>query len=316
MAGQNNGFLTTKEVATLLHVNEKMIYSLVSDKGLPATKVTGKWLFPKRLVEEWLETHIINYHRTGLTSFSESGVLLLAGSDDPLFQATLNLYNNRFPDTTAFFANLGSMGGLRSLRRGICHIGVSHLLQDDYQQYNFEYADKELDRQPVLVNFSQREQGFVVKKGNPCGIRKVEDLAVKGVRMVNRPLGTGTRLLLDCEIARTRVSIKDIDGYEKVVWRHLDAGLEVLAGRADVAPAISVVAGLLDLDFIPLRWERFDLLILKERFFERAIQDFIGLLQDKEFKERVASFQGYDLSISGKMLFPDNILEKGKLHEE
>lgn len=312
MAGNNGSFLTTKEVATLLHVNEKMIYALVGDKGLPATKVTGKWLFPKRLVEEWLETHILNYRRSGLSSFSESGVLLLAGSDDPLFQAMLNLYNSRFPDSTAFFANLGSMGGIRSLRREICHIGVSHLLQDDYKQYNFEFADRELGRQPVLVNFSQRQQGLVVRKNNPKKIEKIEDLARDDVQIVNRPLGTGTRLLLDCEIARTKISIKEINGYEKEAWRHLDAGLEVLSGRADAAPAISAVAGLLDLDFIPLRWERFDLLILKDRFFERAIQDFVGLLQDEDFKQRAASFRGYDLSLSGKMLFPDTTIKEEK----
>jgi putative molybdopterin biosynthesis protein len=303
---QDGKFLTTKEVAKLLHVNEKMVYSLVNDKGLPATKVTGKWLFPRRLVEEWLETHILNYRRPGFSTSSEEGILLFAGSDDLLFQKTLSLFHAREPGTVGFFANLGSMGGLKSLRRGICHIGVCHLLQDDNAEYNFDFADQELDKTPVFVNFSRRQQGLLVKKGNPKEITGVADLAREDVSIVNRPLGTGTRLLLDYEIARSEISSGQIAGYQHEVSRHLDAGLEVFAGRADAAPAIRAVAGLLGLGFLPLRWERFDLLILRERFFEPSIQHFIGLLHEKSFRDLAATFEGYDVSLCGKMLFPDN----------
>lgn len=303
---QDQKFLTTKEVARLLHVNDKMVYSLVNDKGLPATKITGKWLFPRRLVEDWLETHILNYKKPGFGNLSDAGILLLAGSDDVLFQKTLTLFHAKNPDTVGFFANLGSMGGLKSLRRGICHIGVCHLLQDDNEEYNFDFASQQLDKAPVFVNFSRRRQGLLVKKGNPKGITGVADLSRKDVTIVNRPLGTGTRLLLDYEIARSAISSGQISGYNNEVARHLDAGLEVFAGRADVAPAIQAVAGLLGLDFVPLRWERFDLLILRERFFERSIQSFIGLLHEQSFRQLAASFAGYDVSLCGKMLFPDN----------
>lgn len=303
---QTGKFLTTKEVAKLLHVNDKMVYSLVNDKGLPATKVTGKWLFPRRLVEEWLETHILNYRKPGFGSSLDQGILLLAGSDDLLFQKTLSLFHSRDPGTVGFFANLGSMGGLKSLRRGICHIGVCHLLQDDNEEYNFDFADQELDKSPVFVNFSRRQQGLLVKEGNPKGITGVADLARNDVSIVNRPLGTGTRLLLDYEIAKSEISSGQITGYQQEVSRHLDAGLSVFAGVADAAPAIRAVAGILGLGFIPLRWERFDLLVLRDRFFEPAIQNFMGLLHEQEFRDLAASFDGYDVSLCGKMLFPDN----------
>jgi len=298
--------MSTKEVAEFLNVNEKMVYSLVSEKGLPATKITGKWLFPRRLVEDWLETNILNYRKPGLGSSSDEGILLLAGSDDLLFQKTLALFHARDRSTIAFFANLGSMGGLKSLRRGVCHIGVCHLLQDDNEEYNFDFAEQELDKAPVFVNFSRRQQGLLVQKGNPKEIGGVVDLARKDVTIVNRPLGTGTRLLLDYEIAKSEISSGQILGYQNEVSRHLDAGLEVFAGRADAAPAIRAVAGLLGLGFIPLRWERFDLLILRERFFERTIQNFIGLLHEEAFRELAGTFEGYDVSLCGKMLFPDN----------
>jgi molybdate-binding protein len=126
------------------------------------------------------------------------------------------------------------------------------------------------------------------------------------VRIVNRSLGTGTRLLLDYEIAASEISSDAIDGYHREVGRHMDAGIEVLTGRADAAPAIRAVAGLLGLDFLPLRWERYDLLIARERFFEKGIQDFIGLLHEKSFNDLAVSLAGYDISLCGKMLFPDN----------
>ena len=305
-ATQYGKFLSTKDVAKLLNVNEKMVYALVNDKGLPATKVTGKWLFPRRLVEEWLETHVVNYKKPGNSSSSEHGVLLLAGSDDLLFQRTLTLFHAKQSETVGFFANLGSMGGLKCLRRGICHIGVCHLLQDDNEEYNFDFADQELEKAPIFVNFSRRQQGILVAPGNPKNITGVVDLARSDVTIVNRPLGTGTRLLLDYEIARSDISSGQIKGYHREVARHLDAGLEILAGRVDAAPAISAVACILGLGFVPLRWERFDLLIARECFFERGIQSFIGLLHEKPFRDLAASFTGYDISLCGKMLFPDN----------
>ena len=301
-----NKFLSTREVAELLKVNEKMVYSLISSKGLPATKLTGKWLFPRKLVEEWLELSVLNSPHSSDSMSTEKGILLFAGSDDPFFQKVLSLYHQNVADSTAFFANVGSMGGLSRLRSGQCHIGVCHLLEDDNEEYNFQFADEELDRTPVFVNFSKREQGILVGRGNPKAIQSVADFARDDVTIVNRPLGTGTRLLLDYEIANAGISADDIQGYQQEVARHLDAGLEIVAGRADAAPAIRAVAGLLNLDFIPIRWERFDLLISRERFFEKGIQDFLAILHEREFAELAKSLPGYDISLSGKMIFPDN----------
>ena len=298
-------YLNTKEVARLLHVNEKVVYSLVSNKGLPATKVTGKWLFPRNLVEEWLDLYIVNLPVSGNLSL-ESGRLFLAGSDDLLIQRALALYNSQSPESVGFFANIGSMGGLKALRQGTCHIAACHLLQDDNKEYNFQFADTELDRSPVFINFSKRQQGLLVAKGNPKEIFSVTDLAREDVKIVNRPLNTGTRLLLDYEISRSEISSTGISGYQEEVSRHIDAGFAVLNNNADAAPAIRPVAELLGLDFLPLRWERFDLLINRDRFFEPAIQRFVNLLHDPLFRAEAEKFIGYDMSLSGKMIYPDN----------
>lgn len=297
-------FLNTKEVSRFLNINEKMVYSLVSEKGLPATKITGKWLFPKNLVEQWIETHTVNYPQTVASPSVSQGVLIITGSNDLLLDKLISLYNERFSENIAVFGNLGSMGGLRALRQNFCHIASSHLLQENGDEYNFEFANQELDRMPAIVNFCKREQGILVKKGNPKNIEAIADLSQPGIRIVNRPLGTGTRLLLDQQFKKEGVRGDKIDGYDTEAQRHLDVGLEVLAGRADAGLGIHAVAGLLDLDFVPLRWERFDLMIFKERFFDANVQNFIGLLHEKEFLKLVESLQGYDVHLSGRMLFP------------
>jgi molybdate-binding protein len=143
-----------------------------------------------------------------------------------------------------------------------------------------------------------------VSKGNPKSITSVADLAKPGIKIVNRSLSTGTRLLLDRELKKAGISGEKIEGYSFEVSRHLDVGLEVLSGRADAGPGIRAVAGLLDMDFISLRWERFDLMISKERFFDEGIQRFLGLLHEKEFREMATRLEGYDVTLGGKMVFP------------
>jgi putative molybdopterin biosynthesis protein len=297
--------LSTKEVAEFINVNEKMVYSLVSEKGLPATKITGKWLFPKHLVEQWVEANTINYPDKSDRLPPYDGLLIITGSNDPMLDRAIAIFNSQNSDQLAVFGNLGSMGGLRALRQGLCHIASSHLLQDDESEYNFDFAFKELDDMPAVVNFCRREQGILVPKGNPKNITAVADLGRPGIKIVNRSLSTGTRLLLDKELKKIGINGEKIEGYATEVSRHLDVGLEILSGRADAGPAIRAVAKLLDIDFIPLRWERFDLMVSKERFFDEGIQRFLGILHETGFQQMAArELAGYDVSSSGQMVFP------------
>jgi putative molybdopterin biosynthesis protein len=299
-------FFTTKEVAQFLSINEKMVYSLVSEKGLPASKVTGKWLFPRHLVEQWIEANTLNYPKAAESPSVSQAVLIIAGSNDLLLDKMIALYNAHFPGNIAVFGNLGSMGGLQALRQNCCHIASSHLLQENEQDYNFEFADRELEHMPAIVNFCRREQGILVSKGNPMKIKTVADFAGADICIVNRQLGTGTRLLLDQELKKAGVRADKVNGYDNEVSRHLDVGLEILAKRADAGLGIHAVAGLLNLDFVPLRWERYDLMIFKERFFDAQVQNFLGLLHEESFFNLAVTLQGYDVHLSGRMLFPKN----------
>lgn len=302
--------LSTKEVAQILGVNEKMVYNLISDKGLPATKVTGKWLFPRDLVEQWIENSTVNRPACTPPLPPYHGLLILAGSNDVLLDRAISLFNRLYPEHVAVFGNLGSLGGLRAMRRGFCHIATSHLLQENEDEYNFRFAAEELGEAPAVVNFCRREQCLLFPRGNPKGIVSMADLGRPGLRIVNRPMSTGTRLLFDLELKRNGIDGNTIEGYQKEFQRHLDVGIEVLSGRADAAPAITAVASLLDLDFIPLRTERYDLIVSKERFFDQGVQLFLGMLHEQSFRELAQEFRGYDLSLCGKMVFPQDTAPK------
>jgi putative molybdopterin biosynthesis protein len=296
--------LSTRELAKFLSINEKMVYTLVAEKNLPATKATGKWLFPRHLVEQWLEAQTINFPKQPDPLPPYDGLLIIAGSNDILLDRTISMINQLYPEEMVAFGNMGSLGGIRALRQNHCHIASSHLIQKDGEEYNFGFAIDELGQMPGIINFCRREQGLLIEKGNPRNIRSVADLNQVGIKIINRPLGTGTRLLLDEELAKVGIEGNQIDGYTREVSRHLDLGLEVLSGRAHAGPCIRAVAELLGLDFVPIKWESFDLLIQKDRFFDKGVQRFLGFLSEPSFKKLDEDLAGYDLGVSGKMLFP------------
>jgi putative molybdopterin biosynthesis protein len=296
--------LSTRELARFLGVNEKQVYSLITEKGLPATKVTGKWLFPLHLVEQWLENNTQSYPALVVGAGHAENLLVLAGSNDVLMERACTLFSNRNGEYLAAFANVGSMGGIQALKQGLCDIACSHLLQDEDGDYNFAFASGELEMAPAVVCFALRQQGLLVAGGNPLGVRDLADAAARGVRFVNRPLGTGTRLLLDRELKSAGIDAAKVPGYEHEVRRHLDVGLRILAGEADAGLAIRAVTAMLPLDFLPLRWERFDLLIPRHKFFDKPVQAFLELLRSAEFRAAAEELPGYDVMQSGVLRYP------------
>jgi putative molybdopterin biosynthesis protein len=295
--------MSTKEVSRYLGVNEKMVYVLVAEKGLPASKVTGKWIFPQHLVDQWIEANTQNLPTMGRACICTQGLLIITGSNDPLLEQTISLFNATYPESLAVFGNLGSMGGIRALKQGLCQIATSHLLQSEGDDYNFEFIGNGFAPPPVVVNFCRRLQGLILARGNPKKIRATQDLGQPELRLVNRKLGTGTRLLFDRELKAAGIDGNRLRGYDREVSRHMDVGLAVLAGEADAGPGIQPVAARLGLDFVPWRWERYDLLVLKDRFFDPVVQQFLGLLREKQFQNLAQHWEGYDLAPSGRIIF-------------
>ncbi len=302
--------LTTRQVAKYLNVNEKMIYSLIAEKGLPASKVTGKWLFPLDLVRQWVENGTRNFpEQAKLPPYH--GLVLISGSNDLLLDTLICTFNLKHSEHMALFGPSGSLGGLKSLRNNLCHIAGCRSA-DENSVAGFPFVDKDIARSPAVVNLCHREQGLIIQKNNPLGISSVKDLSQKGLTMVNRRLGTGDRQLLDRELKGFEIDTQSINGYENCVSRHMDAGLAILNGKAHAAPGIRSVANLLGLGFISLCWERFDLFVNKESFFDQGVQLFLAMLKGKVIQRTADELGGYDLSMTGKMVYPETGNEDGQ----
>lgn len=200
-------------------------------------------------------------------------------------------------------ANLGSLGGLIALRRGEAHLAGSHLLDPESGEYNLAYIERYLPDTPVVVmGWVDREQGLVLPKGNPKGLSGLEDFAGGDVRYVNRQRGAGTRVLLDYQLEKLGIPGETIPGYEHEQYSHLTVAATVAAGRADCGLGIRAAADALDLDFIPLYQERYDLVIPKQHFEHHKLQPLHDLMQDQDFRRHVLSLPGYDTEPMGKII--------------
>jgi putative molybdopterin biosynthesis protein len=207
-------------------------------------------------------------------------------------------------------ANVGSQGGLVALRRGEAHLAGSHLLDPATGEYNISYIRQYMPNIPVkVVALVGRAQGLLVRKGNPKGIKSLGDLAStepgRSVRFVNRQRGAGTRVLLDYHLNAMAMSPDSILGYTQEEYTHLGVAAAIASGRADCGLGIAAAAQALDLDFIPLFQERYDLVIPKEHADSDLLTSLFGLLADSAFQEAVSHLMGYDVFVMGTLILED-----------
>jgi putative molybdopterin biosynthesis protein len=300
--------MNTKEVAGYLGIHEKQVYALIKARRIPSTRITGKWIFPKRLIDEWItSTASAGLEKAREKSRPMSGALLACGSNDPILDMLQTSMKKTYSEFLILSANTGSTEGLKALNRGYTDLAWSHLLDPESGQYNIPFLPTYLpDVKAVVVNLFQRELGLIMAHDNPFNIRGFEDLRKKGIRMVNRQTGSGTRVLLDHHLGRANIRPASIKGYGREVYTHFEVGLSILSGEADAGIATIAVAKLLGLPFIPIARESFDMILDQKTFFHRGIQAFIEILNSKDFRQRVERIGAYDFKDSGKILYSAN----------
>ncbi|PKN94921.1 MAG: molybdopterin biosynthesis protein [Chloroflexi bacterium HGW-Chloroflexi-6] len=203
-------------------------------------------------------------------------------------------------------ANVGSQGGLVALKRGEAHLAGSHLLDPETGEYNLRYIRQYLPDLPVrLVGLVNREQGLIVRRGNPKGVRSLQDLARPEVAFINRQRGAGTRVLLDYHFEKLGIVPETVHGYEDEEYTHLGVAAAVASGRADCGLGIPAAAQALELDFVPLFHERYDLVIPKIYAESDLLEPLFDLLKSQLFQNAIRALPGYDVSIMGKVFLED-----------
>jgi putative molybdopterin biosynthesis protein len=153
------------------------------------------------------------------------------------------------------------------------------------------------------INLVLRQQGLILAKGNPKKIIGLEDMARKDVTFINRQAGSGTRILLDFRLKELGIDPSNIRGYEEEEFTHMAVAVAVLSGRADAGLGIYAAARALDLDFIPVVQEEYDLIIPEKYYEEEKIQALLSVIRSADFQEAVTALGGYDLSLTGGVIF-------------
>ena len=290
-------FLTTSEAADYVRLGERKLYELVTSGEIPCSKVTGKWLFPRRELDLWVLSGLSR--PAGMIAADPPPIV--GGSQDDLLEWTLRESGSGLASLTE-----GTARGVERLQRGEVIAAAVHFHGDDVAAGDANVAAvRALPdlHDAVLVGMVRREQGLLVPPGNPKRLHSLGDVLTAGAPMAVRQPGAGAQMLLDALLKRSGAGPKDLRRLEPPCLTGPDLAAAIRAGRADCGIATRAAAHSAGLDFVPLLWENFDLLMRQRSYFRPAMQALIGFLGDKRLKQRAAELTGYDAAPAGHIRF-------------
>jgi excisionase family DNA binding protein len=288
---------TTAEAAAYLRLKERKIYEMVAEGAVPCTKVTGRWLFPKAELDHWLIASVTR--PAGVTRPEPAPII--SGSHDPLLEWALR-------ESGSGLATLavGSEAGFTRFAAGETVAAAIHLhaLDDAEADANVASLKSRSDlHDAVMIAFCRREQGFLVPAGNPQKLGSIDDVMSKRARIATRPNGAGAQLLLLALLDRAKASLDRLAVVAPVAPTGPDIAQAIRAGRADTGIATRGVANAAGLDFVPIVWEPFDLVMRQRDFFQPPLQALLKFLQSDEFAARARELGGYDIQSVGSVRF-------------
>jgi excisionase family DNA binding protein len=292
-AKPSSDMMTTREVADYLRIKERKVYDLVRLNRIPCTRVTGKLLFPKGLVDRWMAE--------STASVAEGAALppVVAGSRDPLLDWAVR-------DSGSGLALMagGSEDGLRRLAAGEAVAAGIHLLDPETGVYNVPAVTATAAHLGVVaLEWAWREEGLLLPAGNPRGIHGLADLARHKAKVIRRQPGAGARVLFDHLAAMAGLAAKDLAYVEPIAMTGQEVGLAILEGKVEAGIGLRAVAKQLRLEFVPLASERFDLVLRRRDCFEPPFQKLLAFARGDAFRARAAELGGYDVTGLGKVRY-------------
>ena len=285
-------FLTTEEAAAYLRISERKLYELIAEEAVPCSKVTGRWLFPKPALDRWVMAGLLT-----TAALAQPAPPIVGGSHDPLLEWAL-----RESGCGLAYLPEGSEAGLRRLARGEVLAAAIHMhrLDGDDETANADaVAHAPGLHDAVVIALARREQGLLVAPGNPLGLSDINSVVAQRARIATRPAGAGAQLLLLALLGRTKLTLDALNALKPPSPTGPDIAQAVRSGRADCGIATRGVAHATSLDFVPLTWERFDLVLRQRDYFTPGAQTLSGFLRHRAFGERAAELGGYDVAETG-----------------
>lgn len=304
-----NKSLSTQEVAEILHVSKSTIYELIRRGEIHSYKVGRKVRFTQDDVDAYIArsrhenstqpVRRIDTHSTLLVPEEHAPDLILSGQDVVLDIIANYLQQEGICSGRTY---LSGFEGLLALYQDKVDMAACHLF--DGETYNVGFVQKLMPGIPaILLNISYRMQGFYVQKGNPKGIKGWEDLGRTDISILNRRVGSSSRILLDLQMKRLGFAADALKGYERIMRSHLTVAAAIADGEADLAIGTERVSRQIDgIDFIPLMEERFDLVFKKSELEREPVQKLIELLQQPAFRRELAGFSGNDYRDLGRII--------------
>jgi putative molybdopterin biosynthesis protein len=288
--------MNTREVADYLRIKQRKVYALLRARKIPCSRVTGKWLFPKHLIDLWVAE---NTDYAGLGFETRPPAPVVAGSHDPLLEWAV-----RESQCGLALRASGSLDGLKQLAAGEAVMAGLHVRDAKTGEYNVPLLrDAAALREAVLIHWARRRQGLVLAAGNPLRIRRLADLRARKARFIPRQAAAGSHLLLLDLLATARLEPGDLRLVHPPVQSETDVGLAVAEDRADAGLAVESVARRFRLAFLPLAEERFDLALRRKSYFEPPAQALFAFARGAAFRRRAAALGGYDVGESGRVVW-------------
>ncbi len=287
--------MSTREVAEYLRIKQRKVYDLVRAKKIPCSRVTGKWLFPKDLIDRWVAQNT----EYGATVAERAVAPVVAGSHDPLLDWAVR-------ESSCGLAVLpgGSLDGLRRLARREAMLAGLHVLDPETGIYNIPVIEDALGGQDIVViEWARRDQGLVVAPGNPLGITAPKDLATRKARIVPRQSESGSQILLVHLLAKAGLGLRDLNLVVRPALSESDLALAIVEGKADAGLAVAAVARQFRLDFVPLHRERFDLVLRRRDYFEPPVQALLAFAGSPALVARASELGGYDVTALGRVVW-------------
>jgi excisionase family DNA binding protein len=285
-------FLTTKEVAALLRIKERKVYEMVAAQAIPVSRVTGKLLFPREMVEAWVWQHA---EYKGGAEGLHGRPPVVAGSHDPLLEWALRESGS---ELAAFLD--GSLDGLARLAAGKAIAAGMHIYEPEAKDWSRGHVERAMAGMPVvLVEWAWRVQGLVVPTGNPKRIAGLGDLA--DLTLVPRQELSGSRILLEHLLRQAGLDAARLRLLSPPARSQADVALAVAEGKADAGLAIEAAAHPFRLGFVPLFRERYDLAVWRRDYFEAPLQKLLGFCRGPAFQTRAKDLGGYDVSNLGQV---------------
>ena len=293
-------FLTTSEAAEYVRLGERKLYELVTSGAIPCSKVAGKWLFPRHELDLWVLSGMAR--PAGMIAADPPPIV--GGSQDDLLEWTLRESGSGLASLTE-----GTARGVDRLQRGEVIAAAVHFHNDAVSDESADDANIAAVRampglhDAVLVAFARREQGLLVAPDNPKHLHGLADVLATGAQMAVRQPGAGAQMLLEVLLTRAGAGQKDLRRLDPPCLTGPDLAAAIRTGQADCGIAPRAAARSAGLDFVPLLWENFDLLMRQRSYFRPSIQALIGFIGQKRLKQRAAELTGYDTTPAGRIRF-------------